>query len=101
MAPEEVLVAVLVPWTRPLQWVKEFKQAHRRDDDIALVNAGMQLRLDAALRVESACLAFGGVGPTVVVAHATAAALVGRPFGEDLVKARRSPSTPRVDFHTA
>ena len=36
---------MVVPFTRPYEYVKEFKQAHRRDDDIAIVNAGMRLRL--------------------------------------------------------
>lgn len=34
-----------MPWTRRFEYVKEFKQAHRRDDDIAIVNAGLRLRL--------------------------------------------------------
>lgn len=45
MAPHEVLVRVMVPFTSKLEYVKEFKQAHRRDDDIAIVNAGMQFKL--------------------------------------------------------
>ena len=45
MKPHEVLVRVLVPFTTKLEYVKEFKQAHRRDDDIAIVNAGMQFKL--------------------------------------------------------
>ena len=34
-----------MPFTRQYEYVKEFKQAHRRDDDIAIVNAGMQVKL--------------------------------------------------------
>ena len=41
----EVLVSVFVPFTRKHEYVKEFKQAHRRDDDIAIVNAGMRVRM--------------------------------------------------------
>lgn len=37
---DEILASVFMPFTQPLEYVKEFKQAHRRDDDIALVNAG-------------------------------------------------------------
>ena len=36
---------VFVPFTREHEYVKEFKQAHRRDDDIAIVNAGMRFRM--------------------------------------------------------
>eukprot|EP00897_Mesotaenium_endlicherianum_P009776 jgi/Mesen1/8827/ME000053S08233 len=40
----EILASVFLPWTRPFEYVCEFKQAHRRDDDIAIVNAGMRVR---------------------------------------------------------
>lgn len=38
---DEILASVTLPWSNPYEYVKEFKQAHRRDDDIALVNAGL------------------------------------------------------------
>lgn len=34
---------MFLPTTRRFEYVKEFKQAHRRDDDIAIVNAGMRV----------------------------------------------------------
>ncbi|KAF5956835.1 hypothetical protein HYC85_004060 [Camellia sinensis] len=37
----EILLSIFLPWTRPFKFVKEFEQAHRRDDDIAIVNAGI------------------------------------------------------------
>lgn len=37
-----MLTAVSIPFTRRHEYVREFKQAHRRDDDIAIVNAGMR-----------------------------------------------------------
>ena len=48
LAPSEVLLRVALPCTRPHEYVREFKQAHRRDDDIAIVNAGMRVRLAPA-----------------------------------------------------
>ena len=48
LAPSEVLLRVALPCTRPHEFVREFKQAHRRDDDIAIVNAGMRVRLSPA-----------------------------------------------------
>ena len=44
----EVLVRVAIPFTRPHEYVREFKQAHRRDDDIAIVNAGMRVLMSRA-----------------------------------------------------
>jgi hypothetical protein len=40
LRPHEVLYKVVLPFTRPNEYVKEFKQAPRREDDIAIVNAG-------------------------------------------------------------
>ena len=45
MEPHEILLRVHIPTTREHEYVSEFKQAHRRDDDIAIVNAGMRLLL--------------------------------------------------------
>ena len=44
LQPTEILVKVFLPYTQKLEYVKEFKQAHRRDDDIAIANAGMRVR---------------------------------------------------------
>jgi xanthine dehydrogenase/oxidase len=40
MAPDEVLLGVSIPFTREDEFCREFKQSPRRDDDIAIVNAG-------------------------------------------------------------
>ena len=48
LQPQEVLLRVRLPWTRPRELVREFKQSHRQDDDIAIVNAGMRMRLQKA-----------------------------------------------------
>ena len=45
LQPTEILIKVFLPFTQNLEYVKEFKQAHRRDDDIAIANAGMRVRL--------------------------------------------------------
>ena len=45
MQPHEVIARVLIPFTQKFEYVREFKQAHRRDDDIAIVNAGMRFNL--------------------------------------------------------
>ena len=45
MQPHEILARVLIPFTQKTEYVREFKQAHRRDDDIAIVNAGMRFNL--------------------------------------------------------
>lgn len=41
----EVLLRVSIPFNAQHEYVREFKQAHRRDDDIAIVNAGMRVQM--------------------------------------------------------
>lgn len=49
-----------------------YKQARRRDDDIAIVNAGMRVAFRPdSIAVEQLRLAFGGMAPTTVMAPAT------------------------------
>lgn len=43
LKPTEILVKVFLPYNKALEYVREFKQAHRRDDDIAIANAGMRV----------------------------------------------------------
>ena len=45
MQPHEVLLNVHIPFTQQHDYIREYKQAHRRDDDIAIANAGMRVRM--------------------------------------------------------
>eukprot|EP00892_Ulva_mutabilis_P007836 jgi/Ulvmu1/5424/UM022_0219.1 len=84
---DEVLVRVEVPWPGERDSVHVFKQAHRREDDIAIVNAAVRLRTSAPdageCTIDSAWLVFGGVGPTVVRCDSTAEMLQGKPLTKD------------------
>lgn len=42
MKPHEVLYEIYIPTTQENEFVKQFKQARRREDDIAIVTAGTQ-----------------------------------------------------------
>lgn len=44
-----MLLRVSIPFNAANEYVREFKQAHRRDDDIAIVNAGMRARMAEAV----------------------------------------------------
>jgi len=58
--------AVITRVVMPLQaasgreLVKTYKQAKRKDDDIAIVTAGLMVRLGVGDVVEEVCLAYGG-----------------------------------------
>mmetsp|Transcript_81483 Transcript_81483/g.154700 ORF Transcript_81483/g.154700 Transcript_81483/m.154700 type:complete len:1475 (+) Transcript_81483:114-4538(+) len=60
----EVIVALTLPLTRPnhSEFFEAFKQARRRDDDLAIVNAAMRVRFEDS-KVADACFAFGGMAP--------------------------------------
>ena len=81
LEPHEVLTAVSIPFTRRHEYVREFKQAHRRDDDIAIVNAGMRVRmrrtLAGALTNRVVCSATGSRSPSAMPAwpHVVAATI--------------------------
>jgi len=87
LQPDEVIVAVRVPHSAPLEFVLPFKQARRREDDISIVTCGLRAKLapsaDASCWVVTdATLAFGGMAATTVVAPRTAASLVGAEWCE-------------------
>ena len=56
-----------------------YKQSPRREDDIAIVNAGMRVRFKPDTDVIEECsLAFGGMAATTVMATKTSKDMVGR-----------------------
>ena len=58
-----------------------FKQAHRRDDDIAIVNAGFFVRARGK-KVDSFRATYGGMAATAVSATHTEKSLLGRQVDE-------------------
>ncbi|KAL5567147.1 hypothetical protein UlMin_030311 [Ulmus minor] len=89
LARDEILHSVFLPWTKPFEFVKEFKQAHRREDDIALVNAGMRVYLekkDENWVVSDASIAYGGVAPLTISAKTTKEYLIGKSWNQELLQ---------------
>ncbi|TPX33019.1 hypothetical protein SmJEL517_g04005 [Synchytrium microbalum] len=85
----EVLVSVYVPYTKETEFARGFKQARRRDDDIAIVNAGLRIDLLPAwygFIVKDACFSFGGMGPISMLAKKAAALTIGRKWEPALIK---------------
>jgi xanthine dehydrogenase/oxidase len=82
----EILQSILIPYLKEDEYFWGFKQAKRRDDDIAIVNAGMFVRFEVGTTIiQHIALAFGGMAPTTVMARTTASSLIGRPWNEDIV----------------
>lgn len=89
LAHNEILLSIYLPWTRPFEFVKEFKQAHRRDDDIAIVNAGMRVYLQEREEkwvVADASIAYGGVAPASLSASKTKDFLIGKVWNWELLQ---------------
>ncbi|EQC41233.1 hypothetical protein SDRG_01208 [Saprolegnia diclina VS20] len=87
---DEVLLSVLVPFTREHEYVFPFKQAKRREDDISIVTAGLRFQLGShahGWRIDDCSLFYGGMGPTPKRALETEARLRGSAFTKDSVEA--------------
>lgn len=91
--PTEVVEMIEVPVLgKVFDYVKPFKQARRREDDISIVTSGMKIRLapkGETFIIEHIALAFGGMAPTTVMAAETANMMIGSEFSRDtFVKAQ-------------
>ncbi|KAM2352292.1 hypothetical protein ACFXTH_006986 [Malus domestica] len=88
LASGEILLSVFLPWTRSFEYVKEYKQAHRRDDDIAIVNAGIRVHLEdrGGWVVSDASIAYGGVAPLSLSAKRTKFFLIGKSWNQEMLQ---------------
>ena len=82
--PSEMLLSITIPFTKENEHFVAYKQAKRRDDDIAIVNAAFKTAI-ANNKVESLRMAFGGMAPTTKLAVQTAKALKGKVWERSLV----------------
>lgn len=87
MLPDEILVSITVPKTISNQYFIAYKQAKRRDDDIAIVNLALNVAFKKGTDiVEDIKLAFGGMAPTVVATPKTSSKLIGKNWNEELIE---------------
>ncbi len=83
--PDEVIIALKFPLPQKKgEFVRAFKQARRKEDDIAIVSACFRILIseDAGL-VSDACLVFGGMAARTIRAERTEKSLIGKRFLED------------------
>lgn len=89
LAADEVLVTIEIPATGDLEFIQAYKQARRRDDDIAIVNACFRVRLkreeQGGYVVIDGDMAFGGLAPTTVLAVQGSNTLQGQVWNDALV----------------
>lgn len=83
----EVLVSLFIPKSSVNQHIRAYKQAKRRDDDIAIVNAAFNVTFVAGTNVlKDIQIAFGGMGPTTILAPKTSTLAIGKAWDQDLVE---------------
>ncbi|XP_072173401.1 xanthine dehydrogenase/oxidase-like [Diadema setosum] len=93
LMPDEILRAITIPYTCQNEYFFTFKQSPRREDDIAIVNAGMRVVFgggDDTAVVDDVSLAFGGMAATTVMAPKTMALMKGRSWDNSMLEAALS-----------
>ncbi|XP_038045060.1 xanthine dehydrogenase/oxidase-like [Patiria miniata] len=84
---DEIILAINVPFTSENEYYYGYKQSPRREDDIAIVNAGMRVVLKPGTNeVQDCTIAYGGMAPTTVLATKTMKNIMGRPWSDGLVE---------------
>ncbi|EEH16869.1 xanthine dehydrogenase, molybdopterin binding subunit [Paracoccidioides brasiliensis Pb03] len=71
-------IRIPVPPEGVREITKSYKQAKRKDDDIAIVTAGFRVRLGDDDSVKDVSLAYGGMAPMTVLATQTIKYLIGK-----------------------
>ncbi len=93
---DEIVESVTIPFVSSTRdFIRSYKQARRRDDDISIVAAGMRVQLKptktstggVAWHVASIGLGYGGVGRTVMRAKQTEEFLTGKEWTPATIEA--------------
>jgi xanthine dehydrogenase/oxidase len=83
LAPDAIIASLRIPVAKEKgEYMRAYKQAKRKDDDIAIVNAALRITLSDDHLVESADLVYGGMAPITIAAKKAMAYLQGKKFTE-------------------
>jgi xanthine dehydrogenase small subunit len=85
LAPGELIAAIEIPQPLP-EFVRFYKVAKRRMDDISTIAAAMAMDWDASGRISRARFAFGGVAAVPLRATLAEKAITGRRWNDDAVE---------------
>jgi xanthine dehydrogenase/oxidase len=95
---DAIIASIRIPAARETgEYMTAFKQAKRKDDDIAIVNAALRLVLADDGTVEDCSLVYGGMAPTTVMAKKSVEYLIGKPLA-DLSTLEGAMNTLEQDF---
>ncbi|XP_063531427.1 xanthine dehydrogenase [Cydia strobilella] len=85
--PDEILLSIEIPFSSRFQYVKAYKQAKRREDDISIVTASINVLFeDNTNIIKRMNMAFGGMAPVTTIATKTSKALNGLIWNEDVLE---------------
>ena len=83
LPPDAIIASLRIPVAKESgEYLRAYKQAKRKDDDIAIVNAALRVSLDDARHVESVDLIYGGMAATTIAAKEAMSFLRGKKFIE-------------------
>ncbi|NP_001265709.1 aldehyde oxidase 4 [Cavia porcellus] len=86
LRPGEIVLSVFIPYSSQWQFVSGLRQAQRQENAMAIVNAGMSVRLeDGSSTIRDLQVFYGGIGPTVLSASRTCGQLVGRQWDDQML----------------
>jgi xanthine dehydrogenase/oxidase len=83
LPPDAIIASIRIPVAKKKgEFLRAFKQAKRKDDDIAIVNAALRVQLSDDNVVESCNLAYGGMAPTTICAKKAEEFLLDKNFAD-------------------
>ncbi|KAF9582966.1 Alternative oxidase, mitochondrial precursor, partial [Lunasporangiospora selenospora] len=81
----DILTEIHVPFTRPGEYIRSFKQAKRKDDDIAIVTAAIRVQLGPDNTIVETGFGYGGMSAFTCQAKKTSEFLKGKRWGDKAV----------------
>ncbi|XP_071457326.1 xanthine dehydrogenase/oxidase [Marmota flaviventris] len=87
LSPEEILLSIEIPYSREGEFFSAFKQASRREDDIAKVTSGMRVLFKpGTTEVKELALCYGGMADRTISAIKTTAKQLSKFWNEELLQ---------------
>ncbi|KAK6438877.1 hypothetical protein LTR95_004923 [Oleoguttula sp. CCFEE 5521] len=80
LPPDAIIAAIRIPVFGKGEYMRAYKQAKRKDDDIAIVNSALRVKLSDDNVVEDCSLVYGGMAPITTAAKKAMAWLKGKTF---------------------
>lgn len=87
LGPEEILLSIEIPYSREDEFFSAFKQASRREDDIAKVTCGMRVLFQpGSTQVKELALCYGGMADRTISALKTTRRQLSKFWNEKLLQ---------------